>query len=707
LGTDTGEVRIYNPRATSLATPLVNWSAISSASVRSLVFSPDGQTLVAGMGNAMVLVYQVGDASALPKIIYLKEDSGQIWVAYGGGGKRLVFIGASGIWLARSTAPQEVDLLGEPTFNTTYAISPDGRWLVVGHQDGRVVRWDLATTSAGSAVQLLGLGEPTFALAFSPDGRWLIGGGADRQVRRWDLTAADPAATVHILGEHAERVNSLAVSPDGQSVASASDDTTVHLWSIDQPGIEEQDLSSPTKAALTVVVFSPDGRWLASAGDDRLVRLWDLTAHSPVVQELHGSEDQIHRLSFSASGDLLVSQSTDGMLRVWSLAQPGPALPLQRRVQACVAHTANATALGLSPDAHTLAVGTDTGGMLLDVNTADLAASARCIPGTDMIADFAFSSDGRWLIVRSYNGEQGTQARVFDLQSQTLAPVSTFNGIDRLAVSVDRAWLALITHDKTIQLYDLRADTLDKPVWTTSPLAGQINDLKVASGGRWVALATADGTQLWNLQTSGEKPYLLPPGSAGIPPNIVAFSPDGRWLVIGESKSLRVWDLNASITDMPMLQDVGVAISDLAFSPDGHYLISIQNDGRIGVRRMEADGPAKTARLLSETTDSINPLVFSTDSSHLLSVDRVWDLTTSAAPLVLHKTDQSVNATFSADGNKVVAYVGQGTVLFWELRPAELAAMACRTAGRGLTQDERKTYAFDQSDQSDPCVRTP
>ncbi|MBC1242316.1 PD40 domain-containing protein, partial [Nostoc sp. 2RC] len=71
---------------------------------------------------------------------------------------------------------------------------------------------------------------------------------------------------------HSSRVNSVVFSPDGKTLASASDDKTIKLWDV-----------STSKAIKTLtghssrvnsVVFSPDGKTLASASDDNTIKLW-------------------------------------------------------------------------------------------------------------------------------------------------------------------------------------------------------------------------------------------------------------------------------------------------------------------------------------------------------------------------------------------------------------------------------------------------
>ena len=68
------------------------------------------------------------------------------------------------------------------------------------------------------------------SLAFSPDGNWLATASGDKTSILWDLKANDPAANPGILRGHDQQVFRLAFSPDGGWLATGSGDASVRLW---------------------------------------------------------------------------------------------------------------------------------------------------------------------------------------------------------------------------------------------------------------------------------------------------------------------------------------------------------------------------------------------------------------------------------------------------------------------------------------------
>ena len=176
------------------------------------------------------------------------------------------------------------------------AFSPDGRLLASGEYGPNVFLADAADRRPLAPLQRSSSGW-VLSVAFSPDGGRLASASEDGEVQVWEVATGDLAWTG---AEHPEPVRAIAWSPDGQLIASAGDDATVRLWDASD-GDSLRALEH--EAAVTDVAFSPAGDVLLTAS--RHVQLWD--HQSGQLMETFRLKEAAPHVAFNPSGSLFAA----------------------------------------------------------------------------------------------------------------------------------------------------------------------------------------------------------------------------------------------------------------------------------------------------------------------------------------------------------------------------------------------------------------
>ncbi|KAL3432934.1 WD40-repeat-containing domain protein [Aspergillus tetrazonus] len=115
---------------------------------------------------------------------------------------------------------------------------------------------------------------------------------------------------------HYDWVCTVCFSPDGQLLASGSDDHTIKFW--DPSTGELRQTLRGHSGSVCSVTFSPDGQLLASGSDDQTIKLWNPST-AELRQTLKGHMRTVYFLSFSPKCRFLASGSYDDTIKLWNL----------------------------------------------------------------------------------------------------------------------------------------------------------------------------------------------------------------------------------------------------------------------------------------------------------------------------------------------------------------------------------------------------
>ena len=130
-------------------------------------------------------------------------------------------------------------------------------------------------------------------------------------------SSSQPWKCVQTWQDHLGAVTNIAISPDGNMLASSSTDTMVKLWNL-RTGKAFCTLTGHTAWVLSIAV-SPDGQVLASASEDQTIKLWHLKTGS-LIRTLTGHTQAIATVAFNPNRQTLISAGQDGLIKVWNLS---------------------------------------------------------------------------------------------------------------------------------------------------------------------------------------------------------------------------------------------------------------------------------------------------------------------------------------------------------------------------------------------------
>ncbi len=252
------------------------------------------------------------------------------------------------------------------------------------------------------------------ALAIGPNGYLLISGSQDKTLRVWNLKTGQ---FLHRLMGHDAAICSIAISPNGRKLVSGSLDRTLISWNLDKRAIADRFFShsgSPYShrcGAVYSVAYSPDGAMIASGSEDHSIKVWNqrngellsrYCEHLEAVLSVQFIDHSrinhpgVNANSHSGRNYLFASSSSDGTIKIWQFGQ-------LKSLQTLTGHLDQVSVISLSPTQPLLVSGSaDHTVKLWNLNTGELIKTLT--KHSDSISSVSISPDGQWLATSSKNG---------------------------------------------------------------------------------------------------------------------------------------------------------------------------------------------------------------------------------------------------------------------------------------------------------------
>lgn len=548
-----------------LRDPLSNFTSVS--------FSPDSKILAVSDGKNVKL-WNLANG----KTQTLSEHQEIITsVSFSPNGKIIVSADnddAVVIWKLDGTKLRKIDNYGAMSMS----FSKDGKNLVVSNKDKTIKIYELET---GILVKNFSIDNEIAVTNLSPDSKHFVFTGR-YQSNVIYIRKTDEYSNLFSLGYHNKQITSLRFSHNGKLLASASEDKTIKVWSIENKAFKQPEAQD---SAIYQVQFSPNSKMIATQNSGQ-VQLWSQNGSLLSTYEGYSS------LNFSPDSKIFATLITNNVVQLSTIDGQDVFLRGQNGI---------ISSINFSPDGKTIA--TTQGKTVKLWNRSNGSLLKTFTNHKKSVNSLTFSYDGK--ILASIGDDNQVSLYTSNGSFIKTLPGHT-ESVSNVTFSNDSQIIASQGDNNLVKLW--------KPDGTfIKALAGhrsQVKEVLFSEDDKIIASrGDSDGVKLW--QRNGRLISTIDyPGVKNI-----AFSPDSSIIASSyDDNTVKIWSVEGRlITTFRKHNDT---VNTINFSPDGRTIASAGNDRK--VQLWYTNGTL--IKTLYGHTSGVNTVKFSPDGKYLVSV---------------------------------------------------------------------------------------
>jgi WD40 repeat protein/tetratricopeptide (TPR) repeat protein len=508
-------------------------------------------------------------------------------------------------------------------------------------------------------------------VSVSPDGNSVASASTDKTVKLWSKEGK-----LLKTFNHPDGVTSVSFSPDGKTIATGCADRTIRIWQVDNDksaipyGIAPlHGILSGHRDIVTSVSFSPDGKTLASASHDNTVKIWNL-ANKKLLQTLTGHKDWVLGVSFSPDGQTIASASADKTVKLWDRESKTQKFKINPKT--LTKHSGFVHSIKFSPNSREMvSASADSTAKIWNRNGEEI----RTLKGhNDGVVSASFSRDGERIVT----GSADDTVKIWSRSGTLLNTFRGHQGDVRAVTFSGDGTIASASKDKIVKLWKPNSTPLNKIL---SGHEDWVYKVSFSADGKTIASASGDKTvRLW--RSDGSLFKTLEGHNASV--TWVSISPDYKTVAsASDDKTVKVWSLNGQLLNT--LSHSGI-VKSVSFSPDGKIIAAASADRKLYLWRWNGSKATLLAKL-----DHSNPVIsvsFSPDGKTIATATAaeenasgkkkafeisgekrvyLWQFNGSSAKIMktIDHEDSVKNVSFSPDGKTIAAACADKKVYLW------------------------------------------
>jgi WD40 repeat protein/energy-coupling factor transporter ATP-binding protein EcfA2 len=513
------------------------------------------------------------------------------------------------------------------------------------------------------------------SLSFSPNGQIVATASEDYTVRLWSIegTELDKAAVPNQL------FRNVTFNTDGTMIAAISADNTIKVWRIDRQKLKEVSTEKGQDNEdkfMSGICFVPKTHIIAASGPVNTVNLWRIEGQKlKPIKTITGHNFPVWSISCSSDGKI-VTADLGGFLALWhsdGTTIKGP-FPISEQ---------SIYGVNFSPDGKKIAIaGGDTTVKLWSLDEEKIetlgkhenqATSVSFSRNSKMIASTSMDNTVKlWSIEgKELKTLQGHSDRVysasFSPDGNTLVSAGDDNTVKLWSIG-DLQPKVFEGHDKKSSLYSV----------SFNPTNSQI--IASAGDGNTIIFSDLNGHQVSKLKPINQ----FKPGTSWNRIWSLSFSPDGQMLASANyDRTIRLWSLNGQ--QKGILKGHNDEVIDVSFSPKDLFLLaSASYDGKVKLWRMDSQKNFKIFKTFNGRAGKARSVSFSPDGQKIASAYddgtiKLWqvDGAEEQQPRTSIKAHKSyiTDVLFSPDGQKIASASRDKTIKLWYLDGREVSTL--------------------------------